>query len=899
MLALPLLVLAFVQSPAYSSVPISELELAPGNVLPAYGYMAPWKSWDADGTQIPWGVLEGEGELVFYDEHPFGDGTAGLGRLVIRAAERRDVAGTLFLPKASGGGFLRLQFHVPAVRATASERDFRLAELEHYQVLLRRRLPGAAWFRHRADELRAALGPDAPAAEPGLANNPVFREPVDALDLFSGGRALYENLQLERGLPASSEAEATVALDSLEGLNVRAIDWGPRLAAGGAEPKLDALAALVPGDQHALFFPSFDAFVATLDEADRLAEFGLSSFEERSTDARTKQRTEHQLGLELSALARTFGPLVVESVALTGSDPYLRTGSDLALLFRAKSSDAVKSYIAARQQAAPGQQVAGKAGGIEYRGVVDSTRTVSSYLATIGDTVVVTNSLVQLERLAAVASGARPALAKSGEYRFFRQRYALGSAGESALLVLPDDAIRRWCSPRWRIASARIARAASELAEEHAAHFAELLAGVPEPRELGPDPQFLQLGALRLTPTGVHSPNYGTLDFLTPVAELPLAKVTQREADLYRTWREGYERAWSNFFDPIGARVSVAAKKTTLDLTVMPLILGTEYDELRGITKGPGLEPGSGDPHPEALAQFVMHIDPEWDGLKSFGSTLGAAAEKLGADPFAWLGSWLAVYADEGPFWDDLLQADDLEEAFSGIEKRLNDMPFAIAIAVRNPLKLALFLTSLRSFVDGSAPGMTTWKERVEGERRFVEISSPGIGEPFSLFYATTPSELILSFHQPTLLAAMAREEARKGATATPAVWDGAHAGLVLREHGLALAQVLFGEEVGKQLQRESWRNLPILNEWRRLHPELDPLVLHERVFRERLVCPGGGAYAWNEEWRTMESSVFGHPGAPKPGIRRPQAWDDLAAARFALEFESDGLRVHAELERK
>jgi hypothetical protein len=74
---------------------------------------------------------------------------------------------------------------------------------------------------------------------------------------------------------------------------------------------------------------------------------------------------------------------------------------------------------------------------------------------------------------------------------------------------------------------------------------------------------------------------------------------------------------------------------------------------------------------------------------------------------------------------------------------------------------------------------------------------------------------------------------------------------------------------------------------------------LHERVLRERLECPGGGAYVWNEEWQTMESTVFGHPGAPKVGPRRPKAWDDFDAARFALEFEQDGLRVRAELDRK
>lgn len=423
-------------------------------------------------------------------------------------------------------------------------------------------------------------------------------------------------------------------------------------------------------------------------------------------------------------------------------------------------------------------------------------------------------------------------------------------------------------------------------------------------RELGVDPDFPGLGALSLAATGVRSAVHGTLDFLTPIAELPLERVTEREATLYRGWRQGYEQAWSNFFDPIGARLSVSKQRTALDLTVLPLILGSEYAGLRALTRGPGLEPGSGDPHAQALVHFVLALDPEWEPLKSVASTLGSAGEKLGLDPLGWLGRWVAVYADAGPVWEELAQATDAQEALESLQDDPNQVPLAVAIAVRNPLKLALFMTSLRAFVDGSAPGMTAWKERVVqqagAERRFVEITSPGLGEGFSLFYATTPSALILSLHEPTLLAAMERQESRRAAGATEAsAWDGAHAGLALRSGGLQVLEAWFGSEVSASLRRDSWRNLPILNEWQRLHPELEPVALHERVFHEHLQCPGGGSYTWNADWHTMESSVFGHPGAPKVGIRRPPAWDDLAGASFALTFEHDGLRVRAEIERE
>ena len=906
-------------APAYYAVPLEELQLAEGVLLPSYGGQPPWERWGAGVEVLPWAVLEGEGEAElrihdpsYYDgedgsngSHRLGalverQGDRGLGELCVRTGAARELAGTLYLPKASGGGFLKLPFRVPAERATASAKTFQRAELERCRRLLQLRVPGGAWFRHRFDAQRAALGADAPAASEPQAWNAWrdFREPVEALELFSGGRALYENLQLERGLPASADGEATVALDSLEGLTVRAIDWKPLLT--DKETKLDALAALVPADQHALFFPSFPGFVRVLEEADRLGSFGLSAFEQRSSDAQTKQRYERQLGLELSQLARTFGPLVVESVALTGSDAYLRTGSTLALLFRSKTPEVVRAYVAARQDAAEGEHLQGTLAGIEYRGVANATRSLSSYVATVKGVVVVANALSELERVARTANGETPALAASDEYRFFRQRYVLGAADESALVVLSDAAIRRWCSPRWRIGGARVARAAAELSEEHAAQLELLAGGSIAPKDLGFDKAFPLLGALRLTPEGVHSAAFGTLDFLTPIAELALDKVTPREAALYRTWKEGYEQAWSNFFDPIGCSLSVKEKATTLDLSVRPLILGTEYDWLRKVTAGAGLAAESGDPHPEALVQFVLALNPEWEELKSIGATLGSAAEKLGVDPLSWLGPWVTLYADAGPFWDELEQTEDLDEALASLQSNVNQIPLALEVAVANPLKLALFMTGLRAFADGTAPGLAVWKERVVGERRFVEITSPGLGQQFSLFYATQPSELILSLNEPTLLRAMEREEKRRAGEATPAgAWRGAHAALALQAQGLLILERWFGTQLTERLRGDAWRNLPILNEWHRLHPELDPVALHERVFRERLLCPGGGTYSWNAEWNTLESSVYGHPGAPKLGPRRPAGWDDLGAARFGLTFEEGGLRVRAALERR
>ena len=88
--------------------------------------------------------------------------------------------------------------------------------------------------------------------------------------------------------------------------------------------------------------------------------------------------------------------------------------------------------------------------GLTWAAATNDGRGISSYFARMGHVMVVTNSLVQLERLGAVLAGDVPPLADSPEYVFFRDRYPRG-AGETAFLILTDATIRRWCSPRWRI----------------------------------------------------------------------------------------------------------------------------------------------------------------------------------------------------------------------------------------------------------------------------------------------------------------------------------------------------------------------------------------------------------------------------------------------------------------
>ena len=212
---------------------------------------------------------------------------------------------------------------------------------------------------------------------------------------------------------------------NITGITVREMDWKPLLQ--DRKPALDPLAAHIPFDQHALFFPSFEAMSRWIDEADQDGTPVLQMFEPRAEDANSRGRYQKQLCLELNALSRLIGPQLIASAAFTGSDPYLRTGTDIGVLYETTSPGILKTLLQARQAAAQQANPASKAvkgdiAGVAYTGVVSEDRAVSSYVAALEDVVLVSNSRAQLERLISVAKGKTPALASQDEYRYFRQK---------------------------------------------------------------------------------------------------------------------------------------------------------------------------------------------------------------------------------------------------------------------------------------------------------------------------------------------------------------------------------------------------------------------------------------------------------------------------------------------
>jgi hypothetical protein len=509
----------------------------------------------------------------------------------------------------------------------------------------------------------------------------------------------------------------------------------------------------------------------------------------------------------------------------------------------------------------------------------------------------------QLTRLARVFDKKETNLASLEEYHFFRQRYPITPGNqEDAFLMITDATIRRWCGPEWRIGATRRTRAAAVIAELQARHES----GSPLNAK-----EFPELGKVFLINGQVQSSRFGNLSFLKSVNELNIKKITAAEKKAYEFFRDRYQSHWSKYFDPISAKLSINEGKIEGDLSILPLIGGTDYRQMIQTVGDVKLKSESGDPHPETVFHWVTAIDMDSPRFKQASNFAAIMAPSLGAGAFSWVGESFSLYLDKSPFFDGMQKA-FREKGMKGLEdfseKNLGRIPLGMNVEVRNPFKLTAFLAGLRAWIEQTAPGMTVWSNHAHKGQGYVKIA-PGKGleddlvkegsAPIALYYVPSPQMFTISLSEKIIQKAIERNILRRdeNSSLTKGNWSGMSSALQASKPITSIFDLSMSQNTINGLQRKSWNNLHALNEWRINLRKQSPLKYHQRVWQTDLLCPGGGEYTWNQEFKTYESSAFGHPGEPRlpENVSVTGKWNQVD---FGINFENDGLRVKAKLER-
>jgi hypothetical protein len=234
---------------------------------------------------------------------------------------------------------------------------------------------------------------------------PDRRNRVDLFSLFTGALAVQESLQLDtmrggqrpqEGLAPGEkpdpkkEAERAkrrkevVAVSSLKGPAVKSHPWETLLA--GKQPDVSPLSRCVPADFYLAEFRSLNKLLDSLEVSALWEKYLLTQGGQEARAQQVGERLRRQLAVQTSDALRPFYDLVVEEVAVTGSDLFLREGSDVTLLFRFKQPQVFKARMdgfleSAAKGHADARRQSGKIGGVEYVHLSTPDRSVNVFAA--------------------------------------------------------------------------------------------------------------------------------------------------------------------------------------------------------------------------------------------------------------------------------------------------------------------------------------------------------------------------------------------------------------------------------------------------------------------------------------------------------------------------------------
>jgi hypothetical protein len=256
---------------------------------------------------------------------------------------------------------------------------------------------------------------------------------------------------------------------------------------------------------------------------------------------------------------------------------------------------------------------------------VTPLREVSLHRAVVGDFVIYSNSPVGIRRVLDAERKEGKSLADSNDFRYLRTIFPVDDAAEDGLVFLPDAFLRQLTGPASRIKEKRRIEALTSLyMMTNAALFCAWETGKLPANET------LALFGAGLRPEDVAVPEgkgvrwdgkrqvaisdaYNTLQFATPLIELPIDRITPAEEKAYDAFRQDYSKLWRTYYDPIGLRFNFDAKRVRIETHILPLAASEQYRSLRELS-------GQGtfrfEPRTESIVDFRLALGN--DGALAF-----------------------------------------------------------------------------------------------------------------------------------------------------------------------------------------------------------------------------------------------------------------------------------------
>jgi hypothetical protein len=718
----------------------------------------------------------------------------------------------------------------------------------------------------------ARAGVTPPRHDPSLLSN--------LMDTTTSVTSLQETLQGERRLLAIAGETPSVPLIELKGPPIAKFPWPAMTAALGRPVPEEPLAAAAPADFAFLRFRSLPAMFELLDRVEGVLRPAATWMDDDGRRAAIAERYEAELGIGRGPLARRFGPDAVTDVAVVGSDPYLREGSDVTLIFRVKSSVLFEAGLAAALGAHAKAHGALSTSAAEHNGVpirisTSADGAVHQHRAHVGPFELVGNSRGALARVIDAAAGRAPRLADEPDFRYMLARDA--GVPADALAFMSDRFVATVVGPRQKILEARRQIALAELQRPA---FAALLYGWVYGRSPASTDELVSSGLLRkeelahadgraiaFSPGQAPSSAWGRPAALVPLADLGTPdKVTPSEAEAYRMFSSGYESYWRTYLDPVAVRAATNPKNgagMTVDVRVLPIIDGTDYSHLARTVGEARIESAGA----RRGAQMTVGLGADAELRRD----LRASTEDVplvGRIDMDWLGGWATLGMDDALWGGGTVAPDSttVRESQSRLDSTihlLHELPLFASVDVARPAAAALFMAGARKELERAAPGMIQWREGGrERDVPFVRING-GAGasslarglDEISVYYAFCKDELLFSLSERTLRRRIdGCLEGRRPRAAAAAQPGGAAAAQATFETD-ARADGPLARFVVSELKRAAahgqYATLRLAEAVLRGAPELEPeraRALARALFATDVATPTGAAFVMTED---------------------------------------------------
>jgi hypothetical protein len=597
-------------------------------------------------------------------------------------------------------------------------------------------------------------------------------ELYDLMSIYTGMTSINEALQADRILnPAAAAEKADIPLEGLSGVPLPAHPWPEMIKELGVKPVVEPMASYIPADMAYVHFSDLRDFVKLARDFDDWITPATQMLETRPGTSHFIERYEKMLVIERTGLAEALGHVVADGVALTTSDPYLREGSDLSLVFKVKSRPALiaalNQFEANARKVHPDLEEAfWKDGTTIVRRLFTPDGEIEQNRVEFGDVLIISNSRGAIRAfLDAQKPGGRK-LADEGDFQYLRAKYPFDSK-ESGFVFLSDVFVARAVSPEIKILESRRVVAKAELAMPQ---YATLLYGYMEGKRATAIKDVVAAGYLQQANLK-HSDGqsiqfsadegalsaWGRTTFLTPIRDLSLKTVTATEKTSYERFSATYQSYWKAFIDPIGIRINKDedGKGWNFDGRILPLIDNSDYDEFIEMV-------GKATVRPATVNTGVQYVFAVGKDARLRKELDGASRNMIPGVNLSvgWLGDWVTVGAeDRSGLWDLAMLGLSASQGRADMNQTqtmeaLSRAPLYVGAHVANSIALGAFLTGIKGLASSAAPGMIRWEE--SAHYRDVPIvrvgTNPGAPEgDMAVHYAIYQDKFVLAVERATL----------------------------------------------------------------------------------------------------------------------------------------------------